>query len=258
MLSRITPIILTYNESPNIGRTLDSLKWAQDIVVVDSGSTDGTTEVVARHPQARLFERPFTTHAEQWNFALTQTKITTEWVLALDADYQVPAELTQEIATLTPDTGTAGYRARFQYCIDGRPLRGAAYPPVVVLFRRAAAVYVQDGHTQRVQLQGRVLPLSASIRHDDRKPIEQWLAAQVRYMRLEAEKLRCSPMASLNLADRLRRLVVFAPVAMAFYCLVVRGGVLDGRAGLLYALQRTTAETILSLYLLAKGGRRGC
>jgi hypothetical protein len=199
-----------------------------------------------------LFERPFTTHAEQWNFALTQTKITTEWVLALDADYVVPAALTQELAALTPDPATAGYRARFKYCIDGQPLAGAAYPPVVVLFRRMGAVYVQDGHTQRVQLHGQVLPLAAPVLHDDRKPLEQWLAAQARYMRLEAEKLRTLPAAELNPADRLRRLVVVAPFVMVFYCLVVRRGLLDGRAGLFYALQRFVAEAILSLYLIRK------
>src|SRR5687767_9429847 len=209
MLSRITPLILTFNEEPNIERTLKALAWACEIVVVDSGSSDGTRDIVARHPRARLVDRPFTTHADQWNAGLKDTGIATDWVLALDADYLVTDALTREIAALAPEGSTVGYRARFKYCIDGRPLRGAAYPPVVVLFRRAAAVYVQDGHTQRVQLQGRVLPLSAAMLHDDRKPIEQWIAAQVRYMRLEAEKLRRSPSATLNFADRLRRLVVF-------------------------------------------------
>jgi len=87
MLGSITPLILTLNEAANIERSLAKLNWARDIVVVDSGSTDGTCEILARHPVVRVFERPFTTHAEQWNFALQQTGLRTEWVLAMDADY---------------------------------------------------------------------------------------------------------------------------------------------------------------------------
>ena len=250
MLVHITPLLLTFNEEPNIARTLGALSWAREIVVVDSGSTDGTREIVARHPRTRLVVRPFTSHADQWNAGLKDTGIATDWVLALDADYLVPEMLTQEIAALTPGADTVGYRARFKYCIDGKPLRGAAYPPVVVLFRRAGAVYVQDGHTQRVELKGSVLQLSAPILHDDRKPVDQWIAAQARYMRLEAKKLRSAASRDLSLVDRVRRLIVVAPIAMFLYCLVVRGGVLDGRAGLFYALQRATAEAILSLYLM--------
>lgn len=252
MLTAITPVLLTFNEAPNIGRTLAQLSWARDIVVVDSGSTDGTLEILRGSPRVRVFERTFTTHQEQWTFALTETGITTDWVLALDADFVLSDALVQELGSLTPSRDIDGYRARFTYCINGRPLRGAAYPPVVVLFRRAAAKYVQDGHTQRVQVTGSVGSLSARLLHDDRKPLSQWLSAQARYMRLEADKLSTAPAGTLGVADRMRRWIVVAPPAMFFYCLLVRGGLLDGRAGVYYALQRAGAELILSLYLLER------
>jgi glycosyltransferase involved in cell wall biosynthesis len=250
MLDKITPLLLTFNEAPNIGRTLGRLSWALDIVVVDSGSTDGTRAILAQHANVRVFERSFTTHAEQWNFGLEHTDICSEWVLALDADFVVSDELVREFAALRPEPEVSGYRACFIYCIGGKPLRGAAYPPVVVLYRRSGARYVQDGHTQRVQVPGQVDVLRSRIFHDDRKPLARWLAAQARYMRLEAQKLVGMPAGQLGWADRLRKLIVFAPAAMFLYCLVVRGGVLDGKAGLLYALQRTVAEAILSMYLL--------
>jgi len=246
----ITVVVLTFNEAPNIARTLSRLAWATDIVVVDSGSSDDTVALAAGDPRVRIFTRQFTTHAEQWNFAVHETGIATEWVLALDADFVLSDSVIAELAALAPPDHVHGYWASFDYCIDGKALRGAAYPPVVVLYRRTHARYRQDGHTQRVKVDGEVGHLAGRIRHDDRKPLAQWLAAQSRYMRLEVSKLTGTPASALSRIDRLRRLIVVMPPAMFLYCYVVRGGVFDGVAGLYYALQRSAAELILSMYLL--------
>jgi len=258
MLNQITPLLLTYNEAPNIGRTLDKLSWARDIVVVDSLSSDETGAMLSRYPNVRVFERAFTTHAEQWNFGLEQTGITTDWVLALDADFVLTDDAVRELAALAPPQAVSGYRASFTYCIDGKPLRSAVYPPVTVLYRRAGAGYLQDGHTQRVRVDGLVLPLTARILHDDRKPLSHWIASQVRYMRLEADKLAWAPSSSLANVDRVRKLIVLAPPLVFLRCLFVGGGILDGWPGLFYALQRATAELILSLSLIERRwlGRR--
>ena len=109
MHTKITPLILTFNEAPNIERTLAKLAWADDVVVVDSGSTDGTREILARHPNVRVFVRTFTTHAEQWNFGLVQTGIQTDWVLALDADYVLSAAL---VETCQVASHVAGFHQR--------------------------------------------------------------------------------------------------------------------------------------------------
>jgi glycosyltransferase involved in cell wall biosynthesis len=250
MLDRITPLILTRNEAPNIRNTLARLAWAREVVVVDSFSTDATLDALREFPNVRVVQRVFDSHARQWSFGLEQTGIATPWVLALDADYQVTAEVLAELRALQPTDGIDGYRARFRYCVDGVPLRGAAYPPVTVLYRRERASYVQDGHTQRISVRGHVAELRAPLLHDDRKPLADWVAAQQRYMRLEAEKLAAADRATLGAADKLRCLRVVAPFAMLFYCLFVRGAILDGRAGLYYAFQRAFAEMLLSLHLL--------
>lgn len=246
----ITAVILTFNEAPNIARTLSRLSWAVEIVVVDSGSSDDTVAIATRDPRVRVVTRPFTTHAEQWNFAVHDTAIATEWVLALDADFVLSDSLIGELQALAPPDPVDGYWASFDYCIDGQALRGAAYPPVVVLYRRTRARYYQDGHTQRVRVEGAVGHLAGRIRHDDRKPLAQWLAAQSRYMRLEVQKLTGTPASALSRIDRVRRLIVVMPPAMFLYCYLVRGGVFDGVAGLYYALQRSAAELILSMYLI--------
>ena len=70
MRDQITPLILTYNEAPNIGRTLEQLRWAHEIVVVDSFSTDQTLEIVSQFPQVRVFQRVFDDFVGQWDFGL--------------------------------------------------------------------------------------------------------------------------------------------------------------------------------------------
>jgi glycosyltransferase involved in cell wall biosynthesis len=250
MPMRPAVVVLTLNEEPNIARVLSRLTGFDDVVVVDSQSTDRTRDIAREFPNVRVVERAFTTHAEQWNFGLAQISLGTEWVLALDADFVLTDELLREMTSLSAPSHVAGYRASFTYCIGGRPLRGTVYPPVTVLYRRNAASYVQDGHTQRVEVAGEVRSLAGRILHDDRKPIADWLRSQVKYMRLEAEKLRAAAPGSLSGADRVRQWIVVAPPLVFLYSLFVRGGLLDGKAGLFYALQRALAEAILSLHLL--------
>ena len=246
MLDQITPLILTYNEAPNIARALGGLSWAREVVVVDSYSDDETVQIAKSFPNVRLVQRAFDSHRNQWEFGLKETDISTPWVLALDADYVVTEELIEELRTLQPPAATAGYRAKFIYCINGKKLRSGIYPPVTVLYRRKAATYVQDGHTQRVSLAGAVEDLRAPMLHDDRKSLRRWFKSQKRYTELEAQKLLSADPSSLARADRLRRWLVVLPPAMLIYCLVVRGGIFDGWAGFYYAFQRTTAELMLS------------
>ena len=250
MLDQITPLILTYNEAPNIARTLDSLRWASEVIVVDSFSTDDTPKIAASFPNVRIVQRSFDSHRNQWQFGLKETDIHTDWVLALDADYIINSDLVSELRDLKPAEETAGYRSRFIYCISGKRLHSGIYPPVTVLYRRATANYIQDGHTQRVSINGGVEDLRAPILHDDRKPLRRWFESQKRYTKLEAQKLRSADPAELSSLDRMRRWPLIVPPLALFYCLVVRAGIFDGWAGFYYAFQRTIAELLLSLYLI--------
>ncbi|MEZ0308084.1 MAG: glycosyltransferase family 2 protein [Ramlibacter sp.] len=249
-LSRVEALILTWNEEANLERTLAALTRVPKVVVLDSGSNDATLAIAARYPNVRVCTRPFDNHAAQWNHGLTACGIEAEWVLALDADYVLPPALVDEISRLDPGAGVDGYRGRFRYCVAGEPLSGSLYPPVTLLYRRAAASYVQDGHTQRVQLGGTVLALKNPALHDDRKPLSAWLLSQDRYAKLESELLLATPWARLGWGDRLRTLVVITPWLVPLYCLTVGRGLLDGRRGLFYALQRGIAEAMLGARLL--------
>jgi len=249
-LNQISVLILTYNEAPNIGRTLAALARFTDVIVLDSGSTDGTTDLVARFSNARLAVRPFDEHATQWNYGLSHCNIERPWVLALDADYLVPGVFVDEIAALRPVDIDSGYQASFRYCIHGRSLSASLYPAHIVLFRRARAHYVQEGHTQRVVVEGRIGALRACIDHDDRKPLVRWLSSQQRYARLEAEYLMSLPKGKLQLVERIRLTGILGPLIVFLYTLIAKRCILDGWPGWLYVLQRTLAETMIATELV--------
>lgn len=249
-LDEITPVILTFNEEANIGRALAGLAWANDIVVVDSFSTDRTVELVRAIPRARVVQRVFDTHAQQWNFAIEATDVRTDWILALDADYVVPDALVAELRALQPGAQISGYAAKFRYCVMGRPLRGALYPEVTVLFRRDQGRYDQLGHTQRLSLGGTKAMLRAPLLHDDRKPLSRWFSAQQRYARLEAEHLLAMPRETMRRSDRIRALGFLAPPLVFLYVLIGKGCALDGWAGWYYVLQRTLAECLIALEII--------
>jgi glycosyltransferase involved in cell wall biosynthesis len=241
-------MILTLNEEANIERTLAKLTWARRILVIDSGSTDRTIEIAHQYPQAVVIRRDFDSLAAQCNFGLTH--IDSEWVLSLDADYVLSDGLISEIGNLQPADNIHGFWASFVYRIFDHTLRASVYPPRAVLYRRSAAAYVDEGHTQRVRIDGELLHLHHPIYHDDRKPIARWFSSQARYASLEASHLLTRDTAKLGGADRLRLLILPAPVLMFFYVLFIKRCLLDGWSGWYYTFQRVCAETMLSIELL--------
>src|SRR4051812_34780324 len=255
MLDQITPLILTCNELPNIKRTLAQLSWARRIVVIDSFSTDGTLDILRRDRRIVVFTREFVDFAGQCNFGLA--RIETQWVLSLDADYELSAELLDELRRLVPGDTTAGYRAGFVYRIHGHSLRGTLYPPRTIVYRRDRAVYRQEGHAHRVRVDGDVLPLRGVVYHDDRKTLSRWLAAQQRYAPEEAAYLLAAAGRKLARADRLRLMGWPAPFAALLHVLFVKRCILDGWPGWYYALQRLFAETLLALEILDRRSRCG-
>ena len=244
----ITPLILTYNEAPNISRTLEKLTWAKRIVVIDSFSTDETLNIIQQFPQVQVYQQKFVSFADQCNFGLQQ--IDSPWVLSLDADYFLDDNVVSNIQNLNLNADTVvAYYARFKYAIFGKPVRGSMYPPRKVLYAKDRAHYVNDGHGHAVVVAGNHQTLDGFIIHDDRKSFSHWLASQDRYLKQEAEKLLKTPFNQMKWTDKLRWWIIPAPIFAFFYCLILRGGILDGKHGWHYAMQRVLAEILLSIRL---------
>lgn len=251
---KVTPVVLTGNEEPNIGRTLGQLQWARRVLVCDSVSTDRTVEIAQSFPNVEVYQRQLDDLATQWSFALA--KVESEWALTLDADYFVPDSFTRELSALSPSADVGGYEAAFLYAVNGHPLRGSLYPPRAVLLRSGSYDLFMDGHTQRVRVHGSMGMFRERLIHDDRKSLRRFIARQKRYMRQEASKLLTADRRTLSAASRLRLLRVLAPVIVVPYTLFVKGLILDGLAGLHYAFERFIAEAILSLELFRQSRSR--
>ena len=245
---RVTVLVLTYNEQENLRRTLEALVWSPKVLVFDSFSSDQTVEIARSFPNVQVKQRPFDTHASQWNAGLNLVE--TEWVLTLDADYVLLPELQEEIKKLQAEPAYDGFIAGFDYCVFGRPLRASIYPPRVVLFRTKRARYEDEGHTQQLRIKGQVAQLKGKIWHDDRKPLSRWIQSQERYTGIEAAYLLKTPDDKLNRPDRIRKWIFVAPMIMPIYLLLARHLILDGWNGWYYVFQRTIVEMLVSLRLL--------
>ena len=139
---KVSAIVTTYNEADTISDCLDSLAWCDEILVVDSYSTDDTRDIARRHDRVRVLERPYYGAASQKNWAIDRCRF--DWVLILDADERVTPELRREIeAVLAAPVTTTAFTIKRRTFALGDEIRfsGWQHDRVVRLFRRGAARY---------------------------------------------------------------------------------------------------------------------
>lgn len=245
----VTVALLTWNEEANLGRTLASLGWAQRVVIVDSGSTDATETIARGFFNVSWHARRFDDFGGQWTHAFRQTGITTEYVLALDADMPVSPEFVEELRDGFLPGGYDGGIVHFVYQVDGQPLRGSLYPPQLRLFRPGQVIASQTGHNHEFTLSGRMYRFRHAIYHDDRKALERWTNSQLTYSRQERDRILRGE--GRGWKDRLRRWGL-APLVVGPYAYLKAGGPFGGAGAVRYALERTTFEALLAMRFLRR------
>lgn len=250
----ISVVILTFNEADNLPRCLASVAWCDDILVLDSGSTDATI-AIAEAAGARVIHRAFDTFAHQRNHAMEQGALRHDWVLHLDADEVVTPALRNELSALAASQSARYpvYRVPSRLLLMGRWLRySGMYPAYQVRFgKREKLRFVDHGHGQRESVApDQVGTVTAPLDHYNfSKGSNDWLERHRRYARGEAaqalldrdQPLRLSQLFANDPTERRRALkrlanrLPFRPALRFLYVYVVRLGFLDGHAGFRYA-----------------------
>jgi glycosyltransferase involved in cell wall biosynthesis len=225
----VSVVIVAKNEARDIAACLESARWAEERLVVDTGSGDDTMARAAA-AGARVLQHEWLGYAATKNWAFTQASH--DWILSLDADERVSAELAREIRTVVQgEAPLAAYELPRRFHFQGRWLRhGGCYPDWQLrLFRRGRARYGEDLVHERLHVEGAVGRLRGALEHDSYPTLSDFLVKLDEYSTLWAQQAWGQ--------GRRRRWYHALSLLTAFgNRYLVKGGLLDGEAGLTWAL----------------------
>lgn len=253
MKAELTVVILTYNESIHIERAIKNITgWADNIIVLDSHSTDDTAEK-AKALGAEVIFRKFDNYKNQREHAISYVKEKTEWLLFLDADEYPSEELKKEIKEGIKNKNVNGYYVALRFIFMKRWIKwGGYYPTYLIRLFRPMNAQLKRTVNEYVFLDGEKRYLKNNIIHEDLKGIGSWIEKHNRYATFEAKELfdfklnkpkekikfwtnqserkhwiRCNIWNNLPI-------VVARPALYFIYRYFIRLGFLDGRQGLVY------------------------
>jgi glycosyltransferase involved in cell wall biosynthesis len=260
----VSVMVFTLNEEMHLPDCLASVAWCDDVIVVDSFSTDRTEEI-SRAAGARFFTHAFEGFGEQRRWAMQYTHPKYEWILILDADERVTPELEQEMRELLADAPphVAGYRVKRRLFMWGRWLRYSnLYPTWVVrLVHKSRVQYINRGHAETQEVIGEIRELQHDLIDENIKGIDEWFDRQNRYSSKEAEYeieleragLRAreifgsDPLARRAALKRLAAKLPGRPLWYFIYAYVLRKGFLEGRDGLTFCLMKAVYQQMIQI-----------
>lgn len=269
---KVSVLLLTFNEMANLGRCLDALQWCDDVIAVDSGSSDGSVAFL-RSRGVRVISRTFDNFAAQRNFGVVEGQPRHDWVLHLDADEVVTEAFVRALVALEPSDVDA-YHVPSKLMLHDRWLRYSGMYPVyqVRLGHRDRLRFKQVGHGQREDLPAdRVGVFHEPYLHFNfSHGLGAWLRKHVRYAEdearliLEAKAVGEPDGPSPGVVERRRLLkrmgarlpLVLRPLGRAVYMIIFKRAFLDGRAGWLYVGMLCVYEAMISLFVFERRRRR--
>lgn len=260
----ISILILTLNEEQNLPACLESVKWADDIVVLDSCSTDRTVEI-AEAAGGRVYQRRFDQFAAQRNYALDEIPFKNRWVFHLDADERFTDELRTECEAAVAEDRCSGFLVPSKLMFMGRWLRRAGmYPSYQMRLMKVAEIrFAQKGHGQRETESKREVGVLREpyLHYNFSKGIEDWREKHARYSDREAEEtlrekrngqfkwtelfVPNDPVRRRRALKSLSMRVPCRPALRFLYMYFVRMGILDGQPGLIYCRLLATYESMI-------------
>ncbi|MEO8343819.1 MAG: glycosyltransferase family 2 protein [Gallionella sp.] len=236
----LSVIIITKNEAANIRACIESVAWADEIIVVDSGSSDATVEI-CRELGAQVYVHDWPGFGMQKNRALSYA--TKDWVFSIDADERVTSELRAEIQSALQGAQAEGYEIPRLSSFCGRYMRHSGWYPdyVLRLFKRSSGKFSDNLVHERVIVNGPIAKLQQSLLHESFRDLEQLLAKINHYSTASAQMLHRK-----NRTASLKKAVGHALWAFS-RSYFLRAGFLDGREGFMLAV--STAEGTYYRYL---------
>ena len=269
--SAVTAIILTHNEEQNIAECIRSLQWLDDVIVVDSGSTDTTAaEATRARSDVRIFTHPFQDFGDQRNWALDEAAPRHRWILFLDADERCTPQLAAAInVVISQNSPTVGYYLCCKNFFLGQWLkRSTSFPTWQLRLLQLGEVrYEKMGHGQKEVTTGPLEYLQEPYDHYGfSQGVSHWIARHNKYSSEELGhilELRQQPLALKDLlsSDRIARTrclkriasrLPFRPLISFLYQYIWKRGFLDGYAGLMFCLLKFTHE----IHILVKLAER--
>jgi glycosyltransferase involved in cell wall biosynthesis len=251
----ISVVVITKDEAGAIERCLRSVDWADEVIVLDSGSTDRTVEISQKLGARVSVTADWPGFGPQKNRALEQA--TGDWVLSLDADEWVTPDLRDEILNvISRPNGAMAFRVPRLSSFCGRFMRHSGWWPdyVTRLFRRGAARFSDDSVHERVIAEGKTGTLREPIMHETFVDLDELLQKMNSYSSLAAQEMRDGGRKAGLAGAVLRGLWAFVRTYF------LRGGFLDGREGFMLAV--ATAEgtyyRYAKLMLVSKKVTRDC
>ena len=229
-INKISALLITYNEDIHINAVLENVKFADEIIVVDSFSTDGTIEKIKEHPEVKLIQRPFVNYTDQKSYALEQA--TNDWVLFLDADERVPDRLRNEILeTVNSSNSTAdAYYFYRTFMFKNKVLRFSGWQrdKNYRLFKKSKVHFTQDRIVhETLVVNGQSEVLKNKLVHYSYKDYEDYKGKMIKYGQMKAvEELKKD-------YDPNFYHFVFRPFYKFFNHYILRFGILDGKKGVI-------------------------
>ena len=257
----VSVMIFTLDEEINLPHCLGSLAWCQDVIVVDSGSADRTVEI-ASNWGARVFSHAFEGFGKQRNWAIDHTSPRNPWVLILDADERVPVKLADElVALVNSDPDIAAARVRRRFYMWGKWLKHSSlYPTWVVRLVHIDRVrYINRGHAETQEVEGKVVALTNDLLDENHKGLEDWYARQERYALADAryevdhesgginwkDLLSADPLVKKMAMKRLSWRMPCRGLIYFLYSYAFRGGFRDGRYGFRFCRMRAAYQSMV-------------
>jgi glycosyltransferase involved in cell wall biosynthesis len=257
----LSVLIMTLNEEKNIRRCIQSVEWADDIIVLDSGSTDRTREI-AEELGCTVVQRKLVTWAEHQNWALRNLTFRHPWVLNVDADEIVPEDLAAEIQiAVKSNAGHVAYRFRIKDHFLGTWLKHASfYPHWLTRLYCPESVSFERLVNPVTNVDGTVGYIDAHLIHYPfSRGVSQWFDRHNGYSSLEAqeydnrENLAWKLLFSRDKNQRRRqKKLLFSklpcrPIVKFVYLYFIHRGFLDGRAGFYYSIMQSYYEFMISV-----------